>query len=106
MSEEFQKHMFEPFSQENSGARTTYQGTGLGLSIVKKLVDAMGGTVTVVSEKGVGTTFITEIPLSSTPRRLRPKSRRKRSILPCSAGCMCCLVEDNEVNMEIAGVPA
>ena len=50
MSEEYQKHMFEPFSQENSGARTTYQGTGLGLSIVKKLVDAMGGTVTVVSE--------------------------------------------------------
>lgn len=41
MSEEYQKHMFEPFSQENSGARTTYQGTGLGLSIVKKLVDAM-----------------------------------------------------------------
>ena len=67
MSEEFQKHMFEPFSQENSGARTTYQGTGLGLSIVKKLVDAMGGTVTVVSKKGVGTTFITEIPLKLDP---------------------------------------
>ncbi len=57
MSEEFQKHMFEPFSQENSGARTTYQGTGLGLSIVKKLMMIMGGGCEVTSELGVGTRF-------------------------------------------------
>lgn len=43
MSEEYQAHMFEPFSQEMKSARTNYQGTGLGLAIVKKLLDKMGG---------------------------------------------------------------
>ena len=102
MSEEFQKHMFEPFSQENSGARTTYQGTGLGLSIVKKLVDAMGGTVTVVSEKGVGTTFITEIPLKLDPAASDAEKPEEEIDTTVFRGLHVLLVEDNEVNMEIA----
>ena len=102
MSEEFQKHMFEPFSQENSGARTTYQGTGLGLSIVKKLVDAMGGTVTVVSEKGVGTTFITEIPLKLDPAAFDAEKPEEETDTAVFRGLHVLLVEDNEVNMEIA----
>ena len=57
MSKEFQKHMFEPFTQEENGARTTLGGTGLGLSIVKKLVEKMNGEIDVVSEEGKGTTF-------------------------------------------------
>ena len=102
MSEEFQKHMFEPFSQENSCARTTYQGTGLGLSIVKKLVDAMGGTVTVVSEKGVGTTFITEIPLKLDPAAFDAEKPEEEIDTTVFRGLHVLLVEDNEVNMEIA----
>lgn len=102
MSEEFQKHMFEPFSQEKSGARTTYQGTGLGLSIVKKLVDAMGGTVTVVSEKGVGTTFITEIPLKLDPTAFDAEKPEEETDTTVFRGLHVLLVEDNEVNMEIA----
>ena len=102
MSEEFQKRMFEPFSQENSGARTTYQGTGLGLSIVKKLVDAMGGTVTVVSEKGVGTTFITEIPLKLDPAASDAEKPEEEIDTTVFRGLHVLLVEDNEVNMEIA----
>ena len=102
MSEEFQKHMFEPFSQEKSGARTTYQGTGLGLSIVKKLVDAMGGTVTVVSEKGVGTTFITEIPLKLDPAPFDAEKPEEEIDTTMFRGLHVLLVEDNEVNMEIA----
>ena len=102
MSEEFQKHMFEPFSQENSGARTTYQGTGLGLSIVKKLVDAMGGTVTAVSEKGVGTTFITEIPLKLDPTAFDAEKPEEETDTAVFRGLHVLLVEDNEVNMEIA----
>lgn len=102
MSEEYQKHMFEPFSQENSGARTTYQGTGLGLSIVKKLVDAMGGTVTVVSEKGVGTTFITEIPLKLDPAAFDAEKPEEEIDTTVFRGLHVLLVEDNEVNMEIA----
>lgn len=57
MSKEFQEHMFEPFSQEDKGARTTFGGSGLGLSIVQKLVEKMKGQIRVVSEEGKGSTF-------------------------------------------------
>ena len=57
MSHEFQKEMFEPFAQENSGARGEFKGTGLGLSIVKKIVDRKGGTIDVKSAPGQGTTI-------------------------------------------------
>ena len=50
MSEEFQQRMFEPFTQENAGARSVYGGTGLGMSITKSLVDKMGGTIGVESK--------------------------------------------------------
>ena len=57
MSKEFLSHAFEPFAQENASARTAYMGTGLGLPIAKQLVEMMGGTIEVESEKNVGTTF-------------------------------------------------
>lgn len=58
MSEEFQKHMFEPFSQEHGKVRSEFKGTGLGLSIVKKLIDKMGGEIHVESRQGEGTRFV------------------------------------------------
>ena len=64
MSEEFQKKLFDPFSQEDdANARTQYKGTGLGMAITKKYVDMMGGSIAVESKKGVGSTFTVEIPL-------------------------------------------
>ena len=62
MTDEFQKHIFEPFAQEHTGSRTKFTGTGLGMPITKKLVEKMGGTVTFESEKGVGTTFVIRVP--------------------------------------------
>ena len=51
MSEAFQKRIFEPFAQEDSGSRTKYAGTGLGMPITKKLIEKMGGTITFESKK-------------------------------------------------------
>lgn len=53
MTEEFQKYVFEPFAQEHTGSRTKFAGTGLGMAISKKLVEKMGGTINLESEKGV-----------------------------------------------------
>ena len=62
MTEEFQKHIFEPFAQEHTGSRTKFAGTGLGMPITKKLVEKMGGTITFESEEGAGTTFVIRVP--------------------------------------------
>ena len=102
MSEEFQQHIYEPFTQERINARTTYEGIGLGLSIVKKLVDVMDGTITCQSKKGVGTTFRVELTFKldrrqeavlSLPEQKADTTLNKRNIL---------LAEDNALNMEIA----
>ena len=98
MSEEFVKHIFEPFSQEHSGARTEYQGTGLGMAIVKELVRQMNGTVTVSSKKGEGTTFVVTFPFVLA----EPDTAVQK---PASiAGLKLLLAEDNELNAEIAQI--
>lgn len=102
MSEEFQKHLFEPFSQEAQTARTTYQGTGLGLSIVKKLVDALGGTITCRSEKNVGTTFSTQLTFKIDKEYHQSEESAGEFSTDCLSGVNVLLVEDNELNMEIA----
>ncbi|MGF0065802.1 hybrid sensor histidine kinase/response regulator [Lachnospiraceae bacterium SGI.085] len=58
LSQEFLKHVFEPFAQERAGARSKYQGTGLGMAIVKKLLDKMNGTISVTSEEGAEITIV------------------------------------------------
>lgn len=60
MSEEFLKHLFEPFEREQSATVSGIQGTGLGLAITKNIIDMMNGTVTVESEVGKGTEFTVE----------------------------------------------
>ena len=99
MSEEFQEHLFEPFTQETDGARTRYEGTGLGLAIVKKLVDAMHGTVTCESKKNVGTTFRVQLTFLIDQEYQMEQSESNETILQ---GKHVLLVEDNELNMEIA----
>lgn len=58
MSSEFQKTVFEPFTREVSSTRSGIVGTGLGMTITKKIVDLCGGTISVLSEKGIGTEFV------------------------------------------------
>ena len=101
MSDEFQKHIFEPFTQEHEGSRTKFTGTGLGMSITKKLVEKMGGTITFESKEGVGTTFVIRVPFKIDPdadKREEPKDVSEKSI----KGLHILLAEDNELNMEIA----
>ena len=99
MSEKFQEHLFEPFTQETDGARTRYEGTGLGLAIVKKLVDAMHGTVTCESKKNVGTTFRVQLTFLIDQEYQMEQFESDETILQ---GKHVLLVEDNELNMEIA----
>ena len=67
MSEEFQKHAFEPFTCEGKPTTTGYNGTGLGLSIVKDIVEMMHGTIQMESKENVGTTFRILLPLQIDP---------------------------------------
>ncbi len=61
---EFLKEAFLAFTQESSGSSRHFGGTGLGLSISKQLVEIMGGSINVTSEKGVGSTFTFTLPLA------------------------------------------
>lgn len=71
MSEEFQKHIFESFSREQSSTVSGIQGTGLGMAITKNIVDMMGGTIGVKSEEGVGTEFIVTIDCKLPDRAVK-----------------------------------
>ena len=63
MAPEFVEHIFEPFEREASTTKTGIQGTGLGMAITKNIVEMMGGTITVQSEKGAGSEFRVELSL-------------------------------------------
>ena len=100
MSKEFlEKRLYEPFAQENANVRTDYQGTGLGMSIVAELVHAMGGTIQVESELGVGTTFTVELrfALDEAPQPAAPETAAPADI----SGMRVLVVEDNALNREI-----
>ncbi len=101
MSDEFQKHIFEPFAQEHTGSRTKFAGTGLGMPITKKLVKKMGGTISFESEKGVGTTFVIRIPFKIDMDSGKGKEQTDASEKSIK-GLHILLTEDNELNMEIA----
>ena len=101
MSDEFQKKMFEPFSQEDTGARTHFTGTGLGLSIVKKMVEAMDGTISCVSQLGQGTTFMISLPLELDSHGEEREIQTKEAVKDIT-GVRALLAEDNDLNMEIA----
>ena len=101
IGEEFQKHIFEPFTQEHPDAGTNYSGVGLGMSIVKKLTDQMKGTVRVDSRIGAGSVVVITLPLrvdEAWDGRPRGQERIARDSV---AGMRVLLVEDNEINREI-----
>jgi len=101
MSEEFQSRIFDEFTQENDGARTSYKGTGLGMAIAKKYVDLMGGKIEVSSRQGIGSTFTVEIPLRIAEQVLTEKEEKLRKEMDLH-GLHVLLAEDNDLNAEIA----
>ena len=101
MTEVFQKQIFEPFAQADTGSRTKYAGTGLGMPIAKKLVEIMGGTISFESKEGTGTMFVIRIPFKIDPNEDEHKVQKD---IPDKSikGLHILLAEDNELNMEIA----
>lgn len=103
MSQEFQKHIFEPFERERTSTVSKVEGSGIGMGIVKKLVGLMGGTVEVESRIGVGSTFTVTIPCRIASK---DETQAKRETNPSDQKCLCgtriLLTEDNDLNAEIA----
>ena len=107
MSEGFQKVLFDQFTQEERKASKEIQGTGLGLSIVKKMVDLMGGTITVESELNKGTTFTVIIDadyIDADQAEWEQNSKKEQNDYTMLSGRHILLCEDNELNLEIAKV--
>lgn len=102
MSEEFQSHIFEPFTQEGNSSRTNYSGTGLGMAIAKELVELQGGTIEMKSELNVGTTFKIHIPFEIDFSAEKDKMVSEQENNGTIEGLHILLVEDNELNMEVA----
>ena len=101
MSEEFLNRIFDEFSQENGGARTSYKGTGLGMAIAKKYVDLMGGKIEVSSRQGIGSTFTVEIPLLIAEHVETEEKEKLKKDMDLH-GLHVLLAEDNDLNAEIA----
>lgn len=103
MSQEFQKHIFEPFERERTSTVSKVEGSGIGMGIVKKLVGLMGGTVAVESKIGVGSKFTVTIPCRIASE---DETQAKRETNPSDHKCLCgtriLLTEDNDLNAEIA----
>ena len=102
ISPEFQKHIFEPFAQEDTGARTIYKGTGLGMAIVHRLVQEMGGTIQLKSEKNVGSTFTLILPFTIDEHQPSASAETDTDTPADLTDLHILVVEDNELNLEIA----
>lgn len=103
MSPEYIPHMYDPFSQERAKLNNSTKGTGLGLPIVKSLVDAMGGSISVKSEVGVGTEFTVDLYFAPASREdvtsvTEPERRQNLK------GAQILLVEDNDINIYVAQI--
>lgn len=103
MSQEFQKHIFEPFERERTSTVSKVEGSGIGMGIVKKLVGLMGGTVEVESKIGVGSTFTVTIPCRiASQEETQAKREIGSSDQKSLSGTKILLAEDNDLNAEIA----
>ena len=100
ISKDYIDHIFEPFSQEKTDARSVYQGTGLGMSIVKGLVEQMHGEIKVTSEKGMGSTFVITIPFEIAQKKEQPVAEKIVEQADIR-GLNLLVAEDNQLNAEI-----
>ena len=102
ISKRFLPHVFDAFAQDSDIARSSYEGTGLGMPIAKSLVDKMGGTLEVESEKGIGTTFTMRIPFKKAAEQPSEEQKQEAPDIELVKGMHVLLAEDNKLNMEIA----
>ena len=100
MKPEFLEKIFTPFAQEDNSSRTNYKGTGLGMAITKQFVELMGGEIRVTSTLDKGSCFTVEIPLEID--HTAAAARANDTTVTDISGMRILLVEDNELNMEIA----
>ena len=100
ISKDYIDHIFEPFSQEKTDARSVYQGTGLGMSIVKGLIEQMHGEIKVISEKGMGSTFVITIPFEIAQKKEQPVAEKIVEQADIR-GLNLLVAEDNQLNAEI-----
>ncbi|MBO2516229.1 MAG: hypothetical protein CW338_02990 [Clostridiales bacterium] len=113
MSEEFQKNIFDQFAREQSTTVSGIEGSGLGLTVCKAFVELMGGTITFTSKQNKGTTFVVTLPfrLQKGQRYVDPFTREEVNASDVKVlsqqivfrGKRTLLVDDNELNLEIAG---
>ena len=109
MSQTFMKRMFDPFTQEQRSEALNVTGTGLGLSIVKKIVDFMGGVITVESTLHKGTKFTIDLPIEAWDKKedkakAQQVAAQKQTINEALQDRKFLLCEDNRINAEIAGL--
>lgn len=103
MSDEFQQHLYEPFCREEQQVEGASSGTGLGAPIAKQLVELMGGTMSFTSVLGQGTTFTIRLPFEKCKRSEIPQAvRADAGDGDALQGLRVLLVEDNDLNAEIA----
>lgn len=100
MSNEFLNKIFDKFSQEDASLGRKYGGTGLGTAITKKLVQLMGGTIIVSSQKNEGTTFCIRLPFEKNLQKIKLGSEEKRFDKLNSKKIL--IVEDNDINLLVA----
>jgi signal transduction histidine kinase/CheY-like chemotaxis protein/PAS domain-containing protein len=107
MSADFQKVLFDPFTQEQRNDNSEMRGSGLGLAIVKKMVEAMNGTIAVQSKKGKGTRFtiimVTDcVKKTVLAQKVALNAAMTNGDFDCLAGKHVLLCEDHPLNQEIA----
>ena len=98
MSPEFLSHIFDPFSQEKTDARSVYQGTGLGMAITKGLIEQMNGSIEVTSQVGVGSVFVITIPFEIAEKQKKDEEIVEKYDI---CGLHLLVAEDNDLNAEI-----
>ncbi len=105
ISEDFQRVLFDPFTQENRNDNSAQRGVGLGLAITKQLVELMNGTITVKSSMGKGSTFLVDMEVDcgkadeAAEKQVLPETEEQTAQL---AGRHVLLCEDHPLNQEIA----
>ncbi|WP_158539844.1 hybrid sensor histidine kinase/response regulator [Gordonibacter sp. 28C] len=107
MTADFVGRIFDPFERERTDETRGIEGTGLGMAITKSIIDQMGGTIDVKSERHRGTTFTVELPLrlETADAALALSTQGEAPVLPKRvdfSGARVLLAEDNDINAEIA----